>query len=70
MRPQTEYFGQHSGLWLSISRKFLEAMQGKITARNRYNKQGEIIGACFYVILPRASVTKTPQGAQHKKQAQ
>ncbi|WP_408846013.1 ATP-binding protein [Acetobacter thailandicus] len=69
-RPQTENFGQHSGLGLSISRQILEAMHGKITARNRYNKQGEIIGACFYVILPRASVTKTPQGAQHKKQAQ
>ncbi len=54
-RPQTEQFGSHSGLGLSISRQIVEALGGRISAENRRDEAGQIIGARFVVRLPRAS---------------
>ena len=51
-RPQTEQFGKHSGLGLSISRQIVEAHGGRIRAENRYTPDGKIHGARFIVELP------------------
>ena len=53
-RPQGEYFGQHSGLGLSISRQIVEALKGRIAAENRRNASGQVVGARFVVHLPKA----------------
>ena len=53
-RPQGERFGQHSGLGLSISRQIVEALRGDITAQNRRDASGQVIGARFVVHLPKA----------------
>jgi len=53
-RPQGERFGQHSGLGLSISRQIVEALKGRITAENRRDAQGKVVGARFVVRLPKA----------------
>ncbi|MGC8532376.1 MAG: stimulus-sensing domain-containing protein [Acidiphilium sp.] len=50
-RPQSEGFGSHSGLGLSISRQIIEAHQGRITAENRRASDGRIIGARFVIRL-------------------
>ena len=54
-RPQSEQFGSHSGLGLSISRQIVEAHQGRIAAENRRDGQGNIIGARFVIRLPKAA---------------
>ncbi len=51
-RPQGESFGQHSGLGLSISRQIVEALQGQISAENRRDGSGRVLGARFIVRLP------------------
>jgi len=51
-RPQSEQFGIHSGLGLSISRQIVEAHGGTIRAENRQGPDGAVIGARFIVILP------------------
>ena len=51
-RPEGEPFGTHSGLGLSISRQIVEAHNGTITADNRRDGQGRVIGARFTVRLP------------------
>ncbi len=53
-RPQSEQFGSHSGLGLSISRQIIEAHQGRISAENRRDANGAIIGARFVIRLPKA----------------
>ena len=53
-RPQTETFGSHSGLGLSISRQIIEAHQGRISAENRRDEDGNIFGARFVIRLPKA----------------
>ncbi len=53
-RPKGEKFGQHSGLGLSISRQIVEALRGRITAENRRDENGKLIGARFVVRLPKA----------------
>lgn len=52
-RPKGERFGQHSGLGLSISRQIVEALHGRISAENRRDEGGAIIGARFVVRLPK-----------------
>lgn len=49
-RPDTESFGDHSGLGLSISKQIVEAHKGTIRANNR----GDRSGAVFTIVLPRA----------------
>jgi two-component system, OmpR family, sensor histidine kinase ChvG len=49
-RPDTENFGDHSGLGLSISKQIVEAHKGTIRAHNRQDRTG----AVFSVVLPRA----------------
>ena len=51
-RPEGEKFGTHSGLGLSISTQIVEAHRGTITAENRRDVDGSIIGARFTVRLP------------------
>ena len=53
-RPAGEQFGQHSGLGLSISRQIVDALNGRISAENVVNGQGDVLGARFVVELPRA----------------
>ena len=52
-RPAGERFGQHSGLGLSISRQIVEALRGRISAENRRDEAGQILGARFVVRLPK-----------------
>jgi two-component system sensor histidine kinase ChvG len=49
-RPETESFGDHSGLGLSISQQIVQAHKGTIAAENRQDRSG----AVFTVRLPRA----------------
>ena len=49
-RPDTESFGDHSGLGLSISKQIVDAHKGAIKAHNREDRSG----AVFTVVLPRA----------------
>ena len=49
-RPDTESFGDHSGLGLSISKQIVEAHKGTIRASNRQDRSG----AVFTIVLPRA----------------
>ncbi|MDJ0388060.1 stimulus-sensing domain-containing protein [Roseomonas sp. E05] len=51
-RPHGEQFGQHSGLGLSISRQIVEGLGGRISAENRRDEGGKVIGARFVVRLP------------------
>ena len=53
-RPQSEQFGSHSGLGLSISRQIVEAHQGRIAAENRRDEDGAVRGARFVIRLPKA----------------
>jgi two-component system sensor histidine kinase ChvG len=53
-RPKGESFGHHSGLGLSISRQIVEALQGQISAENRRDPVGKVLGARFVVRLPKA----------------
>lgn len=51
-RPEGEKFGTHSGLGLSISRHIAEIHNGQLTAENRLDAKGAIIGARFILELP------------------
>jgi two-component system sensor histidine kinase ChvG len=53
-RPKTEEFGKHSGLGLSICKNIIYGLGGHLSARNRVDKNGKIIGARFSVFLKRA----------------
>lgn len=53
-RPEGEAFGKHSGLGLSISRQIVETLKGRISAENRRDQEGAVIGARFVVRLPAA----------------
>ena len=51
-RPEGEKFGIHSGLGLSICKQIVETHGGTITAENRKDAAGNIIGARLTVRLP------------------
>jgi len=51
-RPEGEKFGTHSGLGLSISQQIVEAHNGTLTAANRRDRAGNVIGARFTIDLP------------------
>jgi two-component system sensor histidine kinase ChvG len=53
-RPRGERFGQHSGLGLSISKQIIEGLRGRISAENRRDAEGKVLGARFVVRLPKA----------------
>ena len=53
-RPDSEKFGTHSGLGLSISKQIIDVHGGEISAQNLINEAGDITGACFIVRLPQA----------------
>lgn len=55
-RPEGETFGTHSGLGLSICRQIVEGHGGKITAENRMDESGKVLGARFIVTLPQQLV--------------
>ncbi len=52
-RPESEKFGIHSGLGLSISRQIVEAHNGSIAAENLVDEKGDVTGARFSVTLPK-----------------
>ena len=54
-RPEGEKFGTHSGLGLSISRQIVAAHGGTLTAHNRKDGAGNVLGACFTAYLPVAT---------------
>ncbi len=51
-RRDSEKFGTHSGLGLSISRQIVDAHGGQLTASNRTGEDGTVLGARFTVRLP------------------
>jgi two-component system sensor histidine kinase ChvG len=55
-RPESEGFGQNSGLGLSISRQIAEAHGGSLRAENIIDAESaEILGARFILALPAAA---------------
>lgn len=52
-RPETDEFGNHSGLGLAISKQIVEAHDGTIYAENKTDHSGQIKGARFVVTLPK-----------------
>ncbi|MFM2278358.1 MAG: two-component sensor histidine kinase protein, partial [Pseudomonadota bacterium] len=51
-RPESEGFGQNSGLGLSISRQIAEAHGGTLKAENIIDEEGRRKGARFILTLP------------------
>ncbi|MGZ0189798.1 MAG: ATP-binding protein, partial [Alphaproteobacteria bacterium] len=54
-RPESEEYGGHSGLGLSISRQIVTAHGGTLVAENRLAPDRTVIGARFIASLPAAS---------------
>ncbi|MGB7288266.1 MAG: ATP-binding protein, partial [Salaquimonas sp.] len=62
-RPESQGFGQNSGLGLSISRQIIEAHGGEITAENRSGNQ---TGAIFTIRLPVLVASKSQRGSSKR----
>lgn len=60
-RPESQGFGQNSGLGLSISRQIIDAHGGTISVRN---KRGKSTGAVFEIQLP--TYARAPSGKSRK----
>ncbi|EFL89742.1 sensor histidine kinase [Ahrensia sp. R2A130] len=60
-RPESEGFGQNSGLGLSISQQIIEAHGGEISASNVTGPKG-VKGARFTVVLPLFETADKPTG--------
>jgi two-component system sensor histidine kinase ChvG len=56
-RPPEHGFGKNSGLGLAIVRQIVASHGGRVWAENRYDKEGQRIGARFIVELPLAQVS-------------
>lgn len=56
-RPESERFGLHSGLGLSISRQIVRSHKGAIFARNILSEKGQHRGVRFTIILPAGAAT-------------
>lgn len=56
-RPKGAAFGANSGLGLSIVRQIVEAHGGQVTATNRLDPTGGVVGARFEVALPADSAS-------------
>jgi two-component system, OmpR family, sensor histidine kinase ChvG len=57
-RPESEGFGQNSGLGLSISRQIAEAHGGSLRAENIIDaEKADVLGARFILALPAVSVS-------------
>ena len=54
-RDSKELFGEHSGLGLYISKKIAKVHGGEITAKNRKDNKGNILGAIFILKIPSLS---------------
>ena len=52
--PGGSAFGGHSGLGLAISRQIAQAHGGALSAENRLDATGQVIGARFTLDLPEA----------------
>jgi two-component system sensor histidine kinase ChvG len=52
---ESQKFGTHSGLGLSISRQIVEAAGGRVWAENRRSPGGPVAGARFVVEFPAAA---------------
>ncbi len=50
-RPEHEKYGQHSGLGLSICKQIVTAHNGIIYAENKKDREGNVTGARFVIIL-------------------
>jgi two-component system sensor histidine kinase ChvG len=57
-RPESEKFGLHSGLGLSISRQIIRVHKGAIFARNLTAEKGQHKGVRFTIILPLETETQ------------
>ena len=51
-RRESEKFGTHSGLGLSISKQIVDAHGGQLSAANRTRPDGSVLGARFTIRLP------------------
>lgn len=70
-RPDSQGFGNHSGLGLNICKQIVQVHDGTITAGNRYGSSGPdggSLGARFVITLPAADAGDGPAGTSREDQ--